>query len=179
MWPAMKPSASAETPPSSRRVDGTDRAIMALLQRDRRMAYTAGAKEVGVSEGTVRQRVARLQDDGVLQIVALCNPLLLGHQSVRFLIRTRELSPRAVASILREIPTVAHVDVCAGSYELFLEATCANQAQLIELQDQIRATPGVADLETLILLSLAKDYSWSGLAQSVGQDVSGEGSHSA
>lgn len=141
------------------------------------MAFTAIAKELAISEGTVRQRVSRLQSEKVLQIVALCNPLSLGHQSIRFLIRTRELSPRAVASILTGLPAVAYVGICAGSYELFLEATCRDQSQLIELQDQIRATPGVADLETLILLSLTKDYSWTGLAHSFGQDVSGGGSH--
>jgi Lrp/AsnC family transcriptional regulator for asnA, asnC and gidA len=167
-------AADAPGPVNKWDVDAIDRGILEYLQRDGRMAYTALAKELGVSEGTIRQRVSRLQSDDILRIVALCNPLTLGHQSIRFLVRTRELSPRAVASILRDLPSVAHVGVCAGSYQLFLEATCRDQHQLIELQDQIRATPGVADLETLILLSLTKDYSWSGLLHSIGQDLSAE-----
>jgi Lrp/AsnC family transcriptional regulator for asnA, asnC and gidA len=150
--------------------DQLDQRILQALTRDGRTPYTALARELEVSEATVRQRVARLQEDGVLNIVALCNPLPLGHQSVRLLIRTRDLTPRAVAKILAGMPAVNHVALCAGGQDIFLEGTCRDQAQLVQLMDEIRMLPGVSSLQVLLLLELFKDYSWTGLASSVGQE---------
>jgi Lrp/AsnC family transcriptional regulator, regulator for asnA, asnC and gidA len=155
-------------------LDDIDRKITRALTRDGRTPYTALARDLGVSEGTVRQRVARLQESGVLRIVALCDPLTLGHQAVRLMIRVRDLTPRAVAKTLSGMPMINHVALCAGSQDIFLEGTCRDQAQLVQLLDDIRMLPGVSRVQVLLLLELFKDYSWSGLASAVGQGVSEE-----
>ncbi|MBD0708899.1 MULTISPECIES: Lrp/AsnC family transcriptional regulator [unclassified Streptomyces] len=155
-------------------LDDTDRKIMRALTRDGRTPYTALARDLGVSEATVRQRVARLQESGVLRIVALCDPLRLGHQSVRLMIRVRDLTPKAVAKTLSGMPMINHVALCAGSQDIFLEGTCRDQAQLVQLLDDIRMLPGVSRVQVLLLLELFKDYTWSGLASSVGQGVAEE-----
>ncbi|MFF2846230.1 Lrp/AsnC family transcriptional regulator [Streptomyces sp. NPDC058001] len=152
-------------------IDELDRSIMQTLTRDGRTPYTALARELGVSEATVRQRVSRLQDSGALRIVALCNPLTLGHQSVRLMIRVRDLTPRAVAKSLAGMPMINHVALCAGSQDIFLEGTCRDQAQLVQLLDEIRMLPGVSRVQVLLLLELFKDYSWNGLNNAVGQAV--------
>lgn len=155
-------------------IDALDRGIMRILTRDGRTPYTALARELGTSEATVRQRVTRLQESGALRIVALCNPLTLGHQSVRLMIRVRDLTPRAVAKSLTDMPMINHVALCAGSQDIFLEGTCRDQAQLVQLLDDIRMLPGVSRVQVLLLLELFKDYTWSGLASAVGQGVTEE-----
>lgn len=155
-------------------IDELDRNIVRALTRDGRTPYTTLARELGVSEATVRQRVSRLQDSGALRIVALCNPLTLGHQSVRLMIRVRDLTPRAVAKSLADMPMINHVALCAGSQDIFLEGTCRDQAQLVQLLDEIRMLPGVSRVQVLLLLELFKDYSWNGLNSAVGQAVGGD-----
>ncbi|MCL7376688.1 Lrp/AsnC family transcriptional regulator [Streptomyces sp. 35G-GA-8] len=155
-------------------IDDLDRGIMRILTRNGRTPYTTVARELGTSEATVRQRVTRLHESGALRIVALCNPLTLGHQSVRLMIRVRDLTPRAVAKSLADLPMINHVALCAGSQDIFLEGTCRDQAQLVQLLDDIRMLPGVSEVQVLLLLELFKDYSWSGLASAVGQGVTAE-----
>ncbi|MGW3956393.1 Lrp/AsnC family transcriptional regulator [Streptomyces sp. NPDC004752] len=155
-------------------IDELDRNIVRSLTRDGRTPYTTLARELGVSEATVRQRVARLQESGALRIVALCNPLTLGHQSVRLMVRVQDLTPRAVAKSLADMPMVNHVALCAGSQDVFLEGTCRDQAQLVQLLDEIRMLPGVSRVQVLLLLELFKDYSWNGLDSAVGQAVAGD-----
>ncbi|MEU1307059.1 Lrp/AsnC family transcriptional regulator [Streptomyces shenzhenensis] len=155
-------------------IDELDRNIVRSLTRDGRTPYTTLARELGVSEATVRQRVARLQESGALRIVALCNPLTLGHQSVRLMVRVQDLTPRAVAKSLADMPMVNHVALCAGSQDIFLEGTCRDQAQLVQLLDEIRMLPGVSRVQVLLLLELFKDYSWNGLDSAVGQAVAGD-----
>ncbi|MFF2325031.1 MULTISPECIES: Lrp/AsnC family transcriptional regulator [unclassified Streptomyces] len=154
-------------------IDELDRSIMQALTLDGRTPYTALARKLGVSEATVRQRVSRLQESGALRIVALCNPLTLGHQSVRLMIQVRDLTPRAVAKSLADMPMINHVALCAGSQDIFLEGTCRDQAQLVQLLDEIRMLPGVSRAQVLLLLELFKDYSYNGLNSAVGQAVTG------
>lgn len=150
-----------------------DRELLRLLGRDGRRPHAALAAELGVSETTVRNHVARLQESGILTIVALCDPQSLGHQALRLLIRTQDLTPRAVASMLRDMPMVNHVALCAGGHDIFVEATCRDIDQLVQLLDDVRRLPGIANVEQLVVLEIFKDYSWSGLGQSLGQDLDG------
>ncbi|MCD5345481.1 Lrp/AsnC family transcriptional regulator [Agromyces sp. H3Y2-19a] len=151
-------------------IDDLDRRLIELLARDGRRPFASLAEELGVSQSTVRARVAKLQEDDVVMIVALCNALLLGHQVVRLLLSVRNLTPRSVADGLVGINQINHVALVAGSHDLYLEATCRDQPQLIALLDEIRRHPGVAAIQPIIVTSLAKDYSGGGLrgtAQSI------------
>jgi Lrp/AsnC family transcriptional regulator for asnA, asnC and gidA len=150
-------------------IDAIDRSILAVLQQDGRRAFTAIAAELGISEATVRNRVARMRTLGVLRIVALCNPLSVGHESVRLLIGVRDRSPRAVGRSLANLPETNHVAVCTGAADLYIEATCADLEGIRRLLDEVRRTPGVATVELSILTRLVKDYSWRGLRGGVGQ----------
>src|SRR3712207_9104658 len=68
--------------PRSAGVDGVDRRIVAALQRDGRRPFTSIAKELGLSEAAVRQRVARLQAAGIMQVVAVADPMTLGYRAM-------------------------------------------------------------------------------------------------
>jgi Lrp/AsnC family transcriptional regulator, regulator for asnA, asnC and gidA len=150
-------------------IDDTDRRLIELLMRDGRRPFTELGAELDVSEATVRGRVARLQESGILKIVALCNPLTLGHQSIRLMIGVRDHSPRAVAKSLAEMAMVNHVALGTGARDIWVEATCRDLDQLVTLLDDVRRLPGVTDIDEFVLLELYKDYSWVGLREKSGQ----------
>ncbi|MFT4044585.1 MAG: Lrp/AsnC family transcriptional regulator [Gordonia sp. (in: high G+C Gram-positive bacteria)] len=150
-----------------------DRELLRLLGHDGRQSFRELAQQLGVSETTVRNHLARLQESGIVRIVALCDPQSLGHQVLRLLIRTQDLTPRAVAGMLTNVLAVNHVALCAGGHDIYVEATCRDLDQLVELLDEVRRLPGIANIEQLVVLEIFKDYSWSGLGESRGQDPDG------
>lgn len=152
-------------------IDGLDRNLIELLARDGRRSFTALSNDLGVSQSTVRARLARLRGEGLMQIVALCNALLLGHQVVRLMLRVRNVTPSAVADGLASIEQINRIALVTGAHDLYLEATCRDQTQLIELMDEVRRYPGVATIQPVIVTSLTKDYSWAGLRGTAGQSV--------
>ena len=143
-------------------LDDVNKQIIELLQRDGRMSYAALAKVVGLSEAAVRQRVQRLLDNGVMQIVAVTDPLTLGFARQVMVGLKVEGDMRSVASALANIPEVDYVVICAGAYDLLVELVCTDDDHLLTLlNDKIRAVPGVTGTETFVYLKLAKQtYAW-------------------
>lgn len=76
-----------------------------------------------------------------------------------------------MANGLLGIHQINHIALVAGSHDIYLEATCRDQAQLIDLLDVIRRHPGVAAIQPVIVTSLAKDYTWQGLRGTAGQSI--------
>jgi Lrp/AsnC family transcriptional regulator for asnA, asnC and gidA len=126
------------------------------------MSYAALAKVVGLSEAAVRQRVQRLLDNGVMQIVAVTDPLTLGFSRQVMIGLKVEGDLRAVADALAKIPEVDYVVICAGAYDLLAELVCTDDTHLLALlNDQIRTITGVVSTETFVYLKLAKQtYAW-------------------
>jgi Lrp/AsnC family transcriptional regulator for asnA, asnC and gidA len=143
-------------------LDDVNKRIIEQLQRDGRMSYAALAKVVGLSEAAVRQRVQRLLDGGVMQIVAVTDPLTLGFaRQVMVGIRaTGDL--RAIAAALVEVPEVEYVVICAGGYDILAELVATNDDHLLQLlNDAVRVIPGITSTETFVYLKLAKQtYAW-------------------
>ena len=143
-------------------LDDTNKQIIEHLQRDGRMSYATLAKTIGLSEAAVRQRVQRLLDGGLMQIVAVTDPLTLGFARQAMVGIKVHGDLRVVADELAKIPEVDYVVICAGGYDLLCELVCTDDAHLLELlNDQVRAVPGVAATETFMYLKLAKQtYAW-------------------
>lgn len=143
-------------------LDDVNKQIIEHLQRDGRMSYAALAKIIGLSEAAVRQRVQRLLDEGVMQIVAVTDPLMLGfaRQAMVGVKVTGDL--RKVADTLAAIPEVDYVVICAGGYDLLVELVCTDDEHLLSLlNDAVRTVPGVTATETFMYLKLAKQtYAW-------------------
>jgi Lrp/AsnC family transcriptional regulator for asnA, asnC and gidA len=143
-------------------LDETSKAIIAQLQQDGRRSYASIGKAVGLSEAAVRQRVQRLIESGVMQIVAVTDPLQLGfaRQAMVGIRVTGALEP--VADALSAIREVAYVVLTAGSYDLLAEVVCESDEHLLDIiSNEIRGIPGVAGTETLVYLKLRKQtYSW-------------------
>ena len=147
---------------SGTQLDDVSKAIIEQLQQDGRRPYATIGKVVGLSEAAVRQRVQRLIESGVIQVVAVTDPIQLGFARQAMIgIRVRgPLEP--VADALAALDEVDYVVVTAGSYDLLAEAVCESDDALLELISQsIRSIPGVESTETFMYLHLRKQtYSW-------------------
>lgn len=143
-------------------LDEVSKAIIEQLQQDGRRSYAAIGKVVGLSEAAVRQRVQRLIESGVMQVVAVTDPMELGfaRQAMVGIRVTGPLEP--VADQLAELDEVDYVVVTAGTYDLLAEVVCESDEHLLELiSGRIRSIDGVVATETFMYLQLRKQtYSW-------------------
>ena len=142
-------------------VDDMDSAIIEQLQHDGRVSYTKLAAAIGMSEGAARQRVQRLIDGGVIQIVAVTNPLLLGYRRMAMIGVRAEGPTTNIAKTLESFPDIEYLVVTAGSFDLMCEVVVPDDSALLDITNRIRAVPGVSTTETFIYLSLIKQtYAW-------------------
>jgi len=143
-------------------LDDANRAIIEALQRDGRRPYGAIAEEVGLSEAAVRRRVQRLRETGVIQIVAVTDPMQLGFHRQALVAVKVEGDVREVAAKVAALDDVDYVVMCAGSFDLLVEVVCSDDDHLLALlNDGIRAVPGVRSTESFLYLKLAKQtYTW-------------------
>lgn len=148
--------------PRSTPLDDVSKAIIAELQEDGRRSYAAIGKAVGLSEAAVRQRVQRLTDTGVMQVVAVTDPTEIGFAR-QAMIGIRASGPlEPIADALAQVKEVDYIVITAGSYDLLAEVVCESDAHLLEIiSTRIRTVPGVVSTETMVYLKLAKQtYSW-------------------
>jgi Lrp/AsnC family transcriptional regulator for asnA, asnC and gidA len=141
--------------------DDVSKQIIEQLQQDGRRSYAAIGKAVGLSEAAVRQRVQRLQDAGVMQIVAVTDPLTLGFRRQAMIGIKTDGDLEKVASELAEMEEIDYVVITAGSFDVLAEVVCENDGHLLEILMRIRAVPYVTSTETFVYLRLRKQtYSW-------------------
>ena len=143
-------------------VDDVDKALIEALQQDGRLPYTKLAVEVGLSEAAVRQRVQRLVEAGVVQIVAVTDPLTLGFRRMAMIGLKVEGDLRTVANDIAALPEVSYVVVVGGSFDLMMEVVCEDDDHLLTLlNDRVRSIAGVRSTETFTYLKLFKQtYAW-------------------
>ncbi len=142
--------------------DDVSRAIIEQLQDDGRRPYAAIGKAVGLSEAAVRQRVQKLVDAGVMQIVAVTDPMQIGFARQAMIAISASGDVEALAARLAELDEVDYIVVTAGSFDLITEVVVEDDAHLLRLVNrQIRAIPGVTRTETFLYLKLVKQtYNW-------------------
>jgi len=147
---------------SQAQIDEIDKAIVRALQVDGRMSYAKLGPEVGLSQAAVRQRVQRLIDSGVMQVVAVTDPLSIGF-TVQAMIGVRaDGDLRALATNLGALPEIDYVVIASGRFDLLVEVVCEDADHLmVLLNDVIRAMAGVRSAEAFTYLDLVKQtYSW-------------------
>jgi Lrp/AsnC family transcriptional regulator for asnA, asnC and gidA len=148
--------------PKAVALDEVSKGIIEQLQEDGRRSYAEIGKAVGLSEAAVRQRVQKLTDAGVMQVVAVTDPMQLGfYRQAMIGLRVTGDTTR-VAEALGSIPAVDYVVLTAGSFDILAEVVCESDEDLIELLNhRIRAIDGVASTETFVYLKLQKQfYNW-------------------
>jgi Lrp/AsnC family transcriptional regulator for asnA, asnC and gidA len=143
-------------------LDDIDKAIIRELQVDGRMPYAKLGPAVGLSQAAVRQRVQRLIESGVMQVVAVTDPLMVGF-SLQAMIGVRAVGDlRRVAEKLSDVPEVAYVVITSGGFDLLCEVVCEGTEELLTLlNDVIRTMEGVTTADAFTYLHLQKQtYSW-------------------
>ena len=157
MSPAVRPPGAKPI-----QLDDVSKKIIEQLQGDGRRSYAEIGKAVGLSEAAVRQRVQKLTDSGVMQVVAVTDPMQLGfYRQAMIGIRVTG-DTTVVADKLGRLPAVDYVVLTAGSFDILAEVVCESDEDLIELLNKkIRALPGVLSTETFVYLKLHKQlYNW-------------------
>ena len=154
---STRPPAPARTP-----LDDLSKAIIEQLQEDGRRPYAAIGKAVGLSEAAVRQRVQRLVDAGVVQIVAVTDPLQVGFSRQAMIGIRSDGDLEQLADALAALPEVDYAVVTAGGFDMLVEVVCEDDEHLLEvLNRKIRTLPGVRATETFVYLRLRKQlYNW-------------------
>ena len=143
-------------------LDAAAKAIIEQLQEDGRRAYATIGRAVGLSEAAVRQRVQRLLELGVMQIVAVTDPMQVGFPRQAMIGIRIEGAVEPVADAMAQIPEVDYVVITAGSFDLLVEVVCEDDDHLLDLVSRrIRSVPGVRDTESFVYLKLRKQlYNW-------------------
>ena len=143
-------------------LDDIDRRIIGELQVDGRKPYTQMAPVVGLSEAAVRQRVQRLIDAGVMQIVAVTDPKVLGFSRQAMIGIQVEGDALAVADRVAALSEVEYVVLTAGGVDLLVEVVVEDDESLLGvLNERIRKIPGVRRTETYVYLRIHKEtYQW-------------------
>jgi Lrp/AsnC family transcriptional regulator, regulator for asnA, asnC and gidA len=143
-------------------LDDVSKAIIAELQQDGRRPYATIGKAVGLSEAAVRQRVQRLIDNGVMQIVAVTDPLEVGFTTQAMIGISVEGPLEPVADTLAAMDEIDYVVITAGGFDLLAEVICESDEHLLGvLSNRIRTIPGVRRTESFVYLRLRKQtYAW-------------------
>jgi Lrp/AsnC family transcriptional regulator for asnA, asnC and gidA len=140
-------------------VDALDHKIVEALVADGRQPFVRIAAEVGVSEASVRQRVARLTAEGVMQITAVTNPFKLGYEIVCMLglsVDTAHL--RAAGEALEALDEVTYLVACTGRHDYLVEVVCRDSRHLMDfMATKLAGVPGLRDSESFSYLSVLKE----------------------
>jgi Lrp/AsnC family transcriptional regulator for asnA, asnC and gidA len=148
--------------PRTTSLDAVDKQIIDRLQEDGRLPYTRLSAAVGLSEAAVRQRVQRLVESGVMQIVAVTDPLTVGFRRMAMIGLKTEGDTREIADVIAAFAEVDYVVATSGSFDLLMEVVCEDDDHLLSLlNDKVRSIPGVRSTETFMYLRLYKQtYAW-------------------
>ena len=151
-----------KAPTKAPALDDVSKAIIEQLQQDGRRSYGSIGKAVGLSEAAVRQRVQRLLDSGVMQIVAVTDPMQVGFPREAMVGITVSGDIEQIAERLESLPEVNYLVICAGGFDILAEVLAEDDDHLLAvINDQIRSLPGVLRAEAFVYLKLRKQiYTW-------------------
>lgn len=140
-------------------LDATDQAIIEWLRRDGRMSFRALARELKVSENTVRARVRRLEDSNTMRVVAVTDIEAAGYGMLLAIgVQVEGRSPEAVARELAQIDEVFSVNVVVGAQDIEILVVARDQAAVSELiADRLGKVDGVRRLTPALALDVLKN----------------------
>jgi Lrp/AsnC family transcriptional regulator for asnA, asnC and gidA len=139
-------------------MDKLDLAILSILQINGRRPFTDIAQKLGVSEGTIRNRVNRLIDNQTLQIVGLVNPNSLGFNAPAIIgVLINEGDIEKIASEIARFPEVSYLIMVSGEFDLIVEVLCRDRDHLADfLNHNLRQVAGVGKTQTFMALKTFK-----------------------
>lgn len=140
--------------------DDLNKRIIAMLQEDGRLPYDEIAARLGVSAGTVRNRVTRMREAGLLQIVAVVDPIAVDYETDALLgIRTAPgIAPRQVADRLAAYPAVVYIVWVSGQFDLLIEVVCDEELAFADFLDRvIYGHTDIAHVEVMTRIGMFKN----------------------
>lgn len=147
------------------KIDEIDQQIIRILNQDGRTPFAQIAKQMGTSTGMIRQRYQRLVKDGVLQVVAVTNPLLMGFATMAQIgVKADVNRLEEIAEEIAKFEEVIYLVLVTGSFDLHVEVICRDKTHLLKfLTKKLHAVEGVKEAETFMYLRIAKEnYGWAG-----------------
>lgn len=157
----MRQSFTETTP----KIDEIDLNIIKILNQDGRTPFSHIAELLGVSTGMIRQRYQRLVQDGVLQVVAVTNPLLMGFTTMAQIgVKVDVGHLQKIAEQIAAFEEVIYLVLLTGSYDMHIEVVCRDKTHLLDfLTNKLYSVEGVKDSETFICMHIEKEvYTWTG-----------------
>jgi len=148
---------------SGKKLDKVDCQMIHLLQKDGRMPNKSMAQELGISEFTVRRRLKRLLDSGIIKIVAVANPIDLGFEIAGNLkIKIDLKKAKSVLEKLKKIDSLIWVALTTGGTDIDVDFVARSLKEFHELIfKKISKIDGVLSTETSLMVDLVKDeYAW-------------------
>ena len=139
-------------------LDELDRQIIQILQGDGRASNARIARDVGVSEGTVRRRLKRLIQDGIIKVAALPDPEMLGYDTEALVgVQVDPDKIDVVANNLASLEEAIWVSVTTGAFDIFTWVTLPSSDELgVFLKSKVGTIGGVRRTETFVSLSVRK-----------------------
>ncbi len=154
-------------------LDELDKKILAHLQQEGRMTFVTLAAYLGVSEGTIRKRVKRLEENGVMKTVGVTDPLKMGLDTVAFIwFKIDRHHMDSVIEELESLEAVRYLAVTTGGHDLVAMVVLANRSELVTLlNDQFARIEGIVSTETSIVLQIHKQiYDWAPFSHCLKKD---------
>jgi Lrp/AsnC family transcriptional regulator for asnA, asnC and gidA len=147
----------------ARAVTSTDRTIIRLLQQNARISYAELSRATGIPESTVRRRMERLQQRGIIEFAMLADPSKLGYD-IRAMIGLRVELTRLneIADTLRSLNEVTFAAFLTGSFDVMIQVVVQSQEALVEfLTQRVARIEGVRSTETFVMPWIIKPVtSW-------------------
>nr|WP_241262725.1 Lrp/AsnC family transcriptional regulator [Parahaliea mediterranea] len=140
-------------------MDEVDHRIIALLREDGRMPFRAIARELGVTETTVRARVRRLEDSNTMRVVAVTDIEAAGYNMLLAVgVQVENRTPESVARDMAEIPEVFSVNVVVGTHDIEALVVAEDQGALHTLlSERLAGLPGVRRLTPSLAVDVLKN----------------------
>ena len=143
------------------KLDAIDKQIIESLQREGRRPFTVLSRELGISEAAVRARVRKLTDGGVIDVVAVTNPLMVGFDVMAMVGIQADSSLEELADTVSAWDETSYVVILSGSFDLMVEIVCVDNQHLLKVVQRLRQVPGVKSTETFMYLDLHKQtFAW-------------------
>lgn len=144
-------------------LDEIDLQAIRYLQEDGRLSNSEIARRIGVSEPTVRKRIERLIQDGIIKVVAVLNPRRAGYAAGALVgIRTYPGQAQEVGEQLAQLNEVIYLGYITGRFDLLIEVLLHDEDEMFAfLTRRLRDFPGIAAVETFHVLRGEKiNYDW-------------------
>lgn len=139
-------------------VTDTDRAIIRMLQQNARVSYAEVSRATGIPESTVRRRMDRLQQRGVIQFSMVADPARLGYDlrvMIGLKVELRQIDE--VARQLRDLDEVTFAAMLTGHFDILIHVVVQSQDALVDLVTRrVAAIDGIRSSETFVMPAIIK-----------------------